>query len=871
MKKIILTIIFIISINTRAQTVVTDTFILNKTINWTKAGSPYILRTSLNLSSSTLNVVNAQVIFEGGSINFFNNSVLNISESDISGTGNFSYALSSFNSNIEIKNTNINIDRFIESYSSHVRIDGLKNSNTGNQKMINLYNNSDFSLINSRIENYKGNIINIDNANYVIINNTEFINNEKVITFHKAKSSLINNNDFENNHIAIESFMFDQDNTKIDLENNYFKKDYPYIYNYTNNADTEERDILAGPFSIKQFSKNKNIGKMNTCCSNIIFLPGLMGSRLYMDGFTQNQLWEPNRNADVKKLFLNNYGQSLNKVYTKDVIDKTNILGGLTGIDQDIYKGFLDYINNLKKNKIINDYVSEPYDWRMSIDYIIDNGIDLKNKKINLINAIQELQKTSKTGKVTIMTHSNGGLMAKQLMIELKKNNLNNIIDKIIFVAMPEYGTPQAITSLLYGHNQSIAGGLILKSSVAKDLAKNMSSAYTLLPSEKYYTYKNIDKNFIDNTVNNYKDLNVSLLNKSKDIHNILDNISYSDNVSVYQILGTGINTVSDIGIDNKNKIIPIYDKNGDGVVEDLFGFRFGTTTYIDLKDTKYSHVNIMNDKDVILNIDHIINPIKYLGSNNSNIGLDYNKIIKNNNYGLLQISQNDTFNKLSRYVTLPNIDISIGLSNINTIDNYYSYSNSDFNKSTESTDKNNRFEIMNDNIEYVYNKDIDNIKINSRIDDFLDLNIIKNIDGQISNTEFKNIPVFKDIQMMFKIDDSFNTLSLNLPMAGKIVTFQSLQNQNQAQSKLSMNEIIDSIISDIKASSMEKYLKDRYIRRVELYRKNKDLKYLNTLKNKVSDSINSINKISYSSALKARYSKLKEDYIYLNILLLRL
>ena len=55
------------------------------------------------------------------------------------------------------------------------------------------------------------------------------------------------------------------------------------------------------------------------------------------------------------------------------------------------------------------------------------------------------------------------------------------------------------------------------------------------------------------------------------------------------------------------NKIIPTYDKNGDGTVQDLFGFRYGTTTYVDLKDTSYKHVNIMNNKNVISDIDNII------------------------------------------------------------------------------------------------------------------------------------------------------------------------------------------------------------------------------------------------------------------------
>jgi hypothetical protein len=316
--------------------------------------------------------------------------------------------------------------------------------------------------------------------------------------------------------------------------------------------------------------------------------------------------------------------------------------------------------------------------------------------------------------------------------------------------------------------------------------------------------------------------------------------------VGIYQILGTGISTVSGLYIDSGNKIMPSYNKNGDGIVEDMYSARYGTTTYVDLKDTKNNHSNIMNNKDVISSIDNIINPITVFG-------LDYNKILKNNNYNLLQISE-------SSEGSVPDIDIILSMNNFYK-DKYYSYKSKDFNNVTESLDKNNRFEIYDKQIQYIYDKEIDNLIIDSKTDNFLDLNILKNIDGNISNTELKNIPVFKDVPMMI---ENLEIPVLKLPITCRIVNLADAV-------RLSKEEIIEKIILEIRSSSMEKYLKDRYIRRVELYRKNKDLKYLDSLKNKLSDSINSINKIAYSSALKARYSKLKEDYVYLNILLLRL
>ena len=62
---------------------------------------------------------------------------------------------------------------------------------------------------------------------------------------------------------------------------------------------------------------------------------------------------------------------------------------------------------------------------------------------------------------------------------------------------------------------------------------------------------------------------------------------------------------------DVKGLVLCGYDKNGDGTVQDLFGFRYGTTTYVDLRDTSYKHVNVMNNYNVISSIDNIIKLIR--------------------------------------------------------------------------------------------------------------------------------------------------------------------------------------------------------------------------------------------------------------------
>jgi len=866
MKKILL-IILTFTTQVSADTIINGGYYSNTSVMWNKAGSPYVIEGPVTFSSSTLDITDAKIIIKNGSINAYNKSMVKVRDASIENQTN-SYAISSFGSLIEGNNITIQSSKFIELFGSSFIVTGLQSDHSGDTDFISLYQNSNLSVSDSRIENHKGTVFNVYDANVVKINNTEFINNNQVLLLHSSGSTTVNYNDFENNKIAIESFL-----ENINIENNYFEKDSSVIYSFKENAPSIEKNILAGPFVVEKFSKTKNVKKRDECCSNILFLPGVMGSRLYLSGVTENQLWEPNKNADVKKLYLDGLGKSILNIFTKEIIVKTNILGGLPKVDKDIYKDFVEYLHRIKKQGIIQDYNAMPYDWRMSPDYILNNGVTFKDKNIDLVQVVKDLQKSSKTKKVTIITHSNGGLVAKQLILELRRLGLEDSIDKIIFVAMPEYGTTQAITALVFGHNQSLAGGLIMRSSIARELAKNMPTAYTLLPSEKYYESHTIaDKLLHETVIRNYSRINPDLLQKSKDLHNQLDNLVYSKNISTYQILGTGLNTVSDIRLDDKNifKIIPMYYKNGDGVVQDLYSARKGIVFSVDLKDSSYGHTNLMNHEKVIAYIHGIVNPPD---PNIPLVGLDYYKIIKNNSYKLLKISPSNPNNKLTEFLTPLDMELTVGMSRIkdNTnnelyFDKFSAYTTGDFREAYEKLNSN-RFEEFDNGIQYLYTDAMEHFSIKPKTNNTIDIRIIESMDGEILESEYKNIEVFKDTVMRFESDNGHNTLNASLPMTGQMIELES----ERLKIKLSVNEAVDQIITLIKSSSIEAYLKDRYTRRVQLYGQNKDPKYLETLRKRVADSIDSISSVSYSALLKARYSKLKEDYVYLNFLLLKL
>ncbi len=111
---------------------------------------------------------------------------------------------------------------------------------------------------------------------------------------------------------------------------------------------------------------------------------------------------------------------------------------------------------------------------------------------LSLIATLQSLVNSSKNGKVTIIAHSNGGLLAKALLKKLQddknagRNNLIDSVDVLILVAVPEIGTASAVPAILHGYDQSILGGWLMDEVRARELGRNMISAYGLLPSKEY-------------------------------------------------------------------------------------------------------------------------------------------------------------------------------------------------------------------------------------------------------------------------------------------------------------------------------------------------------------------------------------------------
>lgn len=332
------------------------------------------------------------------------------------------------------------------------------------------------------------------------------------------------------------------------------------------------------------------------CVSNVLFLPGIEASRLYRPDYNggTDRLWEPNADSDARDLFLTVDGKSVRSdVYTKDVIEEAYLAG------PNIYESFIAQMNELKTVGTITDWKAVPYDWRLSFDDILNNGHTFPDGRIYysgdlaatsspyIIQELRRLAAISKTGKVSIVAHSNGGLLTKALIQKLGGTEAAKLIDKIILVAVPQTGTPQAIGALLHGYEQGLPKdwlSVFLTPEIARTLAENMPGAYNLLPSTNYFTQIDnpvvtFDNSYFlaefrtryGNTIHDGAQLrnfitdarrlasstpsdlkypsvgNATLLSRAETLHTTLDSWAPPSGVSLYEIAGWGEDTLATI------------------------------------------------------------------------------------------------------------------------------------------------------------------------------------------------------------------------------------------------------------------------------------------------------------------------------------
>lgn len=353
------------------------------------------------------------------------------------------------------------------------------------------------------------------------------------------------------------------------------------------------------------------------CCSSVLFIPGIEASRIYSPianplnlGTTTVMAWEPLSNPTVKSMYLNPDGSSINpNVYSGDAIDKAY---GLF----DVYGTFMKFMNGLVADGTIGSWKAFGYDWRKPIAEVVAGREKKATTTESLLDTVMALASTSKTGKVTLIAHSNGGLVTKYLVKTLADMGKADLIDKVISVAVPYLGTPLAIPALLYGDSESFAYGILLKQSVAQKLGENMSSAYSLLPSTEYFAqglgptiaYASGTSSPINNSSEQdsliSSKANEVLMAAAESLHAIIDPFEWPEAIQRWALVGWGNDTIqstvySKTGSDKHTASTTLL---GDGtVVVGSAAFNDGTTTALDLpviskqESSQYSHQNILD------------------------------------------------------------------------------------------------------------------------------------------------------------------------------------------------------------------------------------------------------------------------------------
>lgn len=403
------------------------------------------------------------------------------------------------------------------------------------------------------------------------------------------------------------------------------------------------------------------------CCSSVLFLPGLQASRLYREtviGDGEDWLWEPDL-GDETVLALD--GISEPDVYTKrgDVVDKAY---GVVNI----YKSFLDSMNTLTTSHDITAFEAIAYDWRLDYQDLLTKGALRDGNKFfwrgtraatsspYIIQQLRALAAASQTGKVTIIAHSNGGLLAKALTNALE-GEAQSLVDKIIFVGVPQVGTPKAIAGLLHGTDQGLprdALPLFFSMADARAVGATMPSVFHLLPSARYLqsnpspvvtfsasTLPEWNKKYGDintwpklnafmtdtkRTDPAYSDLSTpeivstALMNRTYSVHRTLDNWTPPSGVELISIAGWGVPTLSSLEYTKVPECLTFtnYQCNaqggkisfslkhtidGDGtVVEPSAHAGKGKKYWVDLNSAKRRHANILEVsqlRDFIVNI----------------------------------------------------------------------------------------------------------------------------------------------------------------------------------------------------------------------------------------------------------------------------
>ncbi len=211
------------------------------------------------------------------------------------------------------------------------------------------------------------------------------------------------------------------------------------------------------------------------CCSNVAFLHGVQAA--YLHAGDSNRVWPALHNGDFDKLSMDGSGESVHHITVGPSITKF--------ANKNVYDNLHQQLDSLVADGVIEEWSDLSYDWRKDPFSIVDELVNRHEvADYYFIDEIQRLAASSKTGKVSLVTHSYGGMVGKALMIRLEEMGLEDLIDTIVFTVPPFQGTPKGLAAVLHGYQQGL--GILVPATDRKgrEVAQNLASAYHLMPNE---------------------------------------------------------------------------------------------------------------------------------------------------------------------------------------------------------------------------------------------------------------------------------------------------------------------------------------------------------------------------------------------------
>ncbi|OGE78170.1 MAG: hypothetical protein A2751_03350 [Candidatus Doudnabacteria bacterium RIFCSPHIGHO2_01_FULL_46_14] len=217
--------------------------------------------------------------------------------------------------------------------------------------------------------------------------------------------------------------------------------------------------------------------------SAVLIVPGILGTDIKK---SEEVLW-----ADIPRM--------INPANSDSFMDPLQFQSDLSAIDNNVYGDAIitkKTTNIGNKEVVLFDYTASlinefqtqgyqenidlftfPYDWRYGVTGV--NGQNLTNVDLLKLK-IQEILNQTGASAVDIIAHSTGGLIVKKYVIDNPDHNLN----KVVFVGVPNLGSPKAVKVLAQGDNFGVVG---LSDEEMKKIARNLPVTYDLAPSQKYF------------------------------------------------------------------------------------------------------------------------------------------------------------------------------------------------------------------------------------------------------------------------------------------------------------------------------------------------------------------------------------------------